>query len=94
MSKSNLFVHFHSSFKKDLKRSAKRGKDIEKFDAILEILQNGLSIHEKYKDHKLIGNYEGFRELHTQPDWLLIYKIDIKKNILILYRRGSHSDLF
>jgi mRNA interferase YafQ len=94
MSKSNFFIHFHSSFKKDLKKSAKRGKKIEKFDAILEILQNGLSIPEKYKDHKLIGNYEGFRELHIQPDWLLIYKIDIKKNILILYRIGSHSDLF
>lgn len=25
------------------------------------------------KDHPLTGNYKGLRELHIEPDWLLIY---------------------
>ncbi|EOS8056838.1 type II toxin-antitoxin system YafQ family toxin, partial [Enterococcus hirae] len=47
----------------------------------------------KYKDHALQGNWKGFRELHVQSDWLLIYKIDGKKLILTLVRAGSHDKI-
>ena len=47
-----------------------------------------------YKDHPLTGNYEGFRELHVEPDWLLIYAIKDDILVLSLTRTGSHSDLF
>ncbi|EMF0042676.1 type II toxin-antitoxin system YafQ family toxin [Enterococcus hirae] len=47
----------------------------------------------KYKDHALQGNWKGFRELHVQSDWLLIYKIDGKKLILTLVRTGSHDKI-
>lgn len=47
----------------------------------------------KYKDHALQGNWKGFRELHIQPDWLLIYKINGKKLILTLVRTGSHDKI-
>ncbi len=39
-----------------------------------------------------IGNYKGFREIHIEPDWLLIYRID--KNYLILEKTVTHSDDF
>ncbi len=70
----------------------KRGKKEEKFSKIIEllILQNPLP--EKYRDHKLSGEYEGTRELHIEPDWLLIYRVT--KDALILERTGTHSDLF
>jgi len=42
----------------------------------------------------LHGDYEGFRECHILPDWLLIYQIKKDKLILLLVRTGSHSDLF
>jgi mRNA interferase YafQ len=42
----------------------------------------------------LHGNYEGFRECHVQPDWLLIYAIDNGRLILTASRTGTHSDLF
>ena len=73
-----------SKFKKDLKRSKKRGKDLNKLYSIIT----------KYKDHPLTGNYEGFRELHIEPDWLLIYAIKDDMLVLSLTRTGSHSDLF
>ncbi|MBW8308042.1 MAG: type II toxin-antitoxin system YafQ family toxin [Candidatus Paracaedibacteraceae bacterium] len=46
----------------------------------------------KYRDHILIGEWEGYRECHIQPDWLLIYSIT--EHEVILVRTGSHSKLF
>lgn len=70
----------------------KRGKDFEKLKSIIETLAKGLNLEIKYKDHKLSGNWGGWRECHIAPDWLLIYKID--KQTLELARTGSHADLF
>ncbi|NWO18233.1 type II toxin-antitoxin system RelB/DinJ family antitoxin [Leptotrichia sp. oral taxon 223] len=48
----------------------------------------------KNKDHKLVNNYDGARECHITPDWLLIYEIVEDKLMLILLASGSHSELF
>ena len=34
------------------------------------------------------------RECHIAPDWLLIYRINKQKLVLVLSRTGSHSELF
>ncbi len=81
-----------NSFKKDYKRMLSRGKDVKKLDTVLGILIGGMNLQAKHRDHKLIGNFKSRRECHIEPDWLLIYKIE--KNVLILERTGSHSDLF
>ena len=81
-----------SRFKKEFKTCLKQGKDERKFSKILELLFIGRNLPIKYRDHKLIGEFSGSRELHIEPDWLLIYKIT--KTELILERTGSHSDLF
>ncbi len=81
-----------SQFKKDFKRILKQGRKSEEFKTILKILVSGKEIPDKYKDHQLTGNWKEFRELHIQPDWLLIYKIE--DDTLTLIRIGSHSELF
>jgi mRNA interferase YafQ len=81
-----------SQFKKDFKRIKKQGKNSEELKTILKILIECKEIPEKYKDHQLTGNWKEFRELHIQPDWLLIYKIE--DGALFLIRTGSHSELF
>ena len=83
-----------SLFKKDIKLAKKRGYDISLLTCVVDTLAYGLPLSEKYKYHKLVGNYKGCRECHITPDWLLIY--EISKNDLILYltRTGTHSDLF
>ncbi len=89
-----LTLHPTSKFKKDLKRIKKRGNDINKLNAVIDILLNEKPLPETYLDHPLSGNYIGFRECHISPDWLLIYAINKDKLILTASRTGSHSDLF
>jgi len=81
-----------NQFKKEFKLMIKRGKDQNKLKKILEFIFNDKMMPAKYKDHKLIGEYEGSRELHIESDWLLIYRI--VGPVIILERTGTHSDLF
>ena len=83
-----------SLFKRDLKTAKKRGYDLQLLNEVVDTLAMGLPLDEKYKDHKLIGNYQGCRECHITPDWLLIYEITEDELILYLTRTGTHSDLF
>lgn len=83
-----------SMFKKDLKLAKKRGYDLSLLGSVVDTLAMGHPLAEKYKDHSLIGNYQGCRECHITPDWLLIYEISENELILYLTRTGTHSDLF
>lgn len=87
-------VKFTSQFKKDVKLAKKQGKDIDKLLEAVEKLANGDTLDAKYRDHTLTGDYDGCRECHIEPDWLLIYEIYNDVIVLMLYRLGSHSDLF
>ena len=81
-------------FKKDVLLAKKQGKNLDKLWTVVEKLSNGEMLEEKYKDHNLTGQYLGCRECHISPDWLLIYKQQKNILVLMLYRLGSHSDLF
>ncbi len=87
-------IKFTSQFKKDLKKAQKQGRDTDKLFYIIEKLANDEPLEAKFRDHSLIGNYKNCRECHIEPDWLLIYEIIDDILVLILYRTGSHSDLF
>lgn len=87
-------IKYEKSFKKDYKRIVKRGYDIRLFEIVVSMLANNETLPEKYRDHSLNGKYSSFRECHITPDWLLIYRMDNSKLILILTRTGTHSDLF
>lgn len=62
-------------------------------DKVVQLLQTGEKLPDRYKDHQLKGNMKQFRELHIQPDWLLIYIRNKKELILTLSRTGSHAEL-
>lgn len=83
-----------TTFKKDLKSAKKRGYNLSLLGNVVDTLALGQPLDEKYKDHKLVGNYKGCRECHITPDWLLIYEISDNELILYLTRTGTHSDLF
>jgi mRNA interferase YafQ len=91
-----LELELATQFKRDLKKIVKEGKNKDHLDSIIEQLQNEESLDPKFKDHNLSGNWNGYRECHITPDWLLIYKIikDDCVQLLRLSRTGSHSDLF
>ncbi|EMF0076393.1 type II toxin-antitoxin system YafQ family toxin [Enterococcus hirae] len=90
-----LTIEFTPSFKRDYKRMMKKHYNETEFRKVINLLVNQEQevLRTKYKDHALQGNWKGFRELHVQSDWLLIYKIDGKKLILTLVRAGSHDKI-
>ena len=83
-----------NQFKRDLKLAGKRGCKIEHLRDVVNALAYEQKLDEKYRDHRLEGNYNGFRECHIEPDWLLVYRINQDALELFLFRTGTHSDLF
>ncbi len=83
-----------NQFKRDLKLARKRGCKMEHLRDVVNALANEQKLDEKYRDHRLAGNYNGFRECHVEPDWLLVYRINQDALELFLFRTGTHSDLF
>jgi mRNA interferase YafQ len=81
-----------SQFKKDLKKAAKQGRDLDKIRKVFEKLSIPEPLSASFRDHKLKGERRDFRECHLGPDWLLIYTITDFE--LRPVRLGTHSELF
>ncbi len=91
---NHLDIIWTNQFKKDYKQALKRHLNIDLLDDIIRKLASNEPLPDKNKDHFLTGNWNGYRECHIQPDWLLIYRIEDNMLILTLARTGTHSDLF
>ncbi len=63
-----------------------------KLQAVIVSLCHHRPLEPRQKDHPLGGEWEGYRDCHIEPDWLLIYLREADK--LLLARTGTHSDLF
>lgn len=81
-------------FTKQFKKAEKQNRNLNILKEVVKMLADGEKLPPAYSDHALVGNYQGKRECHLLPDWLLIYEIDNNELILCLVRTGSHSDLF
>lgn len=85
-----------TQFKKDFKGLLKKHYDQDKLRRAVEALmaedRNLLST--KYRDHALVNNWKGYREIHIEGDWLLIYRIERDELQLVLTRTGSHDQLY
>ncbi len=80
-------------FKTDMKQIARSGRyKVNDLLLVVESLAKDEALAKRHRDHALTGNWQDFRECHIKPDWLLIYRLETDK--LILVRSGSHSDLF
>lgn len=62
-----------NSFKHDMKKCQKRGYDMALLENVVSKLQVSGTLPEKYKAHKLTGNYVHHWEAHIKPDWLVIW---------------------
>ena len=87
-------VKFTNQFKKDLKLAKKQNKDLDKLFDVVNVLADGGILDARYRDHDLSGDYKGTRECHIEPDWLLVYELRDEVLVLMLYRLGTHSELF
>jgi mRNA interferase YafQ len=82
-----------SQFKKDLKRIQNNPTKIAHLKEVLQLLEQDGALPERFKPHKLIGDYAGFMECHVENDLLLIW-FDSEGNVIKLVRLGTHSELF
>ncbi len=89
-----LELVYTTQFKKDYKLAKKRNVDTEELFKVIAMLQKQEPLPPEKKDHFLVGNYKGYRECHIRPDLLLIYKVKEAELELVLFRTGTHSDLF
>lgn len=80
----------------DYKKIRKKHINTENFLAVFQALidNDQQLLKSKYRDHALTGSWKGYRELHVQPDLLLIYWVDGLSVSLVLVRSGSHDELF
>lgn len=85
-------IHLERQIGKDILRQKRRGKNIEKFDAVAFLLARDGRLRSSFSPHKLSGEYEGLWECHIEHDWLLIYKIN--EEVVVLAHTGTHADLF
>ena len=87
-------LKFTTAYKKGYKRAKKRGLDLGLLDAVVEELRTGRKLDAKYRDHALHGDFEGLRECHILPNWLLVYLVENDILTLTLTDTGTHSDIF
>ena len=85
-------IEYAGQFKRDLKRARKRGKNMDKIKQVMTLLIDDATLPTTYLDHALKGNWGNCRDLHIEPDWLLIYHLS--RDVLRFERTGSHADLF
>ena len=83
---------FTGQFKRDVKLAEKRGKDMSKLRAVIELLLAGGLLPRELGDHPLKGEWQPSRDLHIEPDWVLIYCVD--GDAVRFERTGTHADLF
>ncbi len=67
---------YSGQFKRDVKLAQRRGKDMEKLKEAIRLLTDGRTLPKQYLDHPLKGDWKSFRDLHIEPDWILIYRIE------------------
>lgn len=83
-----------NQFKKDVKRAARRGKEMNKLRSALDLLIAGQPLPPAYRDHPLHEEFVGNRDCHLEPDWVLIYTLTEDGTHVRFERTGTHSDLF
>ena len=80
------------SFEKSVKSLIKKHYDFTRLFLVINMLKNQTALPNKFRNHYLKGDMQGYQECHIENDLLLIYKIDGDK--LFLAELGTHSDLF
>ncbi len=63
-----LNLEITNAFKKDLKVCRRRNWEINKLEAVIQKLQQEEDIS-AWKDHPLVGNWKGHRELHVESEY-------------------------
>lgn len=88
----SLEIRMTTAFERDLRRVRKQGRDLDKLETLVDLLQNRQPVPPRNHRHPLRGQWSGHWDCHIAPDWLLLYRET--ERALILVRTGSHAELF
>lgn len=83
---------YSGQFKRDVKLAEKRGKDMNKLRTVIGLLLDGQPLPRELGFHSPFSGWKPSRDLHLEPDWVLIYEAD--DDSVRFWRTGTHSDLF
>ena len=86
-------LKYTGQYKKDLKRYINQPKKLKALNEVLDMLKKELPLPKKYRQHTLQGEYSGCLECHIEGDFLLVW-YDQENNTIVLFRLGTHSELF
>ena len=90
-------IELANAFKRDYKRikaDPRHAEDLGPlYEALATLLAEEETLPDCYRDHALVGNWQGYRECHLKPDLLVIYRQE-DPNILRFACMGSHAELF
>ena len=81
-----------NQFKKSIALSYARNFDLSLLLEIITLLVQDNPLPKKNHAHQLKGQYVGVWECHIKPDWLLLWKEEREKLILLLLNTATHSD--
>jgi mRNA interferase YafQ len=83
---------YTGQFKRDVKLAKRRGKNMDNLRQVMGRLLAGKPLPRELGDHPLKGEWKPSRDLHIDPDWVLIYSLD--GDLVCFERTGTHADLF
>ena len=61
-------------------------------EAMLLLIANDAPLGPEWLDHPLKGEWKPDRDLHIEPDWILIYTVEA--DTVRFERTGTHADIF
>ena len=80
-----------AQFRRDLKRELRAHSDLSKLEPVAMMLARSEKLPEGFREHRLIGNYNGYSECHLASDIVLLFKSE--DECVTLVRIGSHSEV-
>ncbi len=86
--------YYEKGFTKDWQRLTRSGRfNMRNLkEVMLLLISNTGPLPAQWKDHQLVGDWNGHRECHVGGDFLLIYRLDDEK--IVFVRAGTYAELF
>ena len=76
---------------RDRKKLSQR--NIEKLDEVIEMLLRKEVLPQRYKNHRLSGDFRGCMECHIDFDCILVYRYEQDMLVLRAMRTGNHKNV-
>lgn len=81
------------AFRRDVKAYYRHGGNEKRLERVLLLLREDKILPVALRDHQLQGKMRQLRELHVEPDWLLVYRKDGEQLSILCLWLATHKQL-